>query len=629
MRTCRVLALFLSLFLAGCAAQPAGFPGMDFGGESEAGAPVPADDSGRPYLQRVFELRKEARQPGDPELRRAEEEAAAYYLKAGSALARQDRHAEAIEKFELGLAAQPGNAMLLQARQAAAGRREAARLLAEGRHANAAGNTGLAETLFQQAAAAGGTNPDVKRELDGISRARKEYAERYVLAAFRSGAPVALNFREARLGDALKVLCDGHDLNAVFDKGAENYTVSVSARNVTFEQGFHMLLQAGNAAFKVTGPNSVFIYENTPEKHQQFAGRYFRTFHLSTVKAERMAEILKASMELKTIVANNDLGTIQIRDTRETLDVAEKLIAANDRKPAEIMLDVSILEVDRNKAEQLGIDYGSQITLQAPKFTVKELTGANVLNSSVITVPPVTLNYLKTSVNARVLSNPRVRTIDGMPAKIHVGDRVPLQSAAIQDVTGQVRTTYEYHDLGIRLDVVPKYHLDNTVFVDMTIEVSSLGQNLGTAAQPAFAIGTRNVHTAMLLREGETAVLGGLISEQDSTSLAQVPGLGEAGILGRLFSTTNEKGQRTELLLTVTPHLLRAQALPSRSNIDFYSGTGGTYSTRSESDYLQRQPDSGTPPRYRINLDNASQTGMQGAWTPQNTGGLRAERAGR
>ena len=111
------------------------------------------------------------------------------------------------------------------------------------------------------------------------------------------------------------------------------------------------------------GPNSIFIYEDTPDKKKQYADLYFKTFHLSTLKAERMAEILKSAMEIKTLVANNDLGIIQVRDTRDTLDVVEKLIAANDRKPAEIMLNVEIIEIDRNKSDQLGIDWGSQISI--------------------------------------------------------------------------------------------------------------------------------------------------------------------------------------------------------------------------------------------------------------------------
>ena len=218
----------------------------------------------------------------------------------------------------------------------------------------------------------------------------------------------------------------------------------------------------------------------------------------------------------------------------------------------------------------------------------------------------MTLNYLKNAVDARTLSNPRVRTVDGQPAKIHVGDRVPLQSASIQDATGQSRTMYEYHDIGIALDVIPKYHLDDSIFVDLNVEVSSLGPNLGTQAAPAYAIRTRNVHTTMILREAETAVLGGLISETEQHSLngLPIPGVDPNGILGHLFSNHGDKAQRTELILTITPYLVRSQSLPRRNNTDFYSGTEKDYSTRTSYDYLNRSPPAKQPPRYMLTPDN-------------------------
>ena len=602
-------------------------------GADSASKPSPsASNDGDDHLRirQVMELRQRYGGSSDPSavdlLRRGETEAATHFLAAGSALARKRRYQEAVEKFELGLLAQPQNAELQQARQTAAAHKEVGRLYAEGQRAKSVGNYDLAETLYQRAGSFDTQNEGLKKELTDLDRLKKGEEQRFVLAAFRSPNPVAVNFRDAKLKDALQVVCEPYNLNFVFDKNADNLDVSVSARNVNFEQAFNMILQAGNAGYKVLGPNSIFIYEDTPDKKKQYADLYFKTFHLSTLKAERMAEILKSAMEIKTLVANNDLGIIQVRDTRDTLNVVEKLIAANDRKPAEIMLNVEIIEIDRNKSDQLGIDWGGQISItpqgvatdaaaaasggttaaaSAAGVTLQALTqGSPLLKQSTLTLPTVTLNYLKNVVNSRTLSNPRIRTVDGQAAKIHVGDRVPLQSASIQDATGQSRTMYEYHDIGIALDVIPKYHLDDSIFVDLNVEVSSLGQNLGTAGAPAFAIGTRNVHTTMILRESETAVLGGLISENEQHSLNGLPGVDPNGILGHLFATQGDTARRTELILTITPHLVRSQSLPKRSNTDFYSGTEKDYSTRTSYDYLNRTPPAKQPPRYMLTPDN-------------------------
>ncbi len=332
------------------------------------------------YIRHVMELRQRYRGSSDvaglDELHRAETDAATHFLSAGSSQAHEGRYQEAIEKYDMGLLAQPSNAELQQARQTAVSRKEVGRLYAEGERAKAVGNFDLAETALQRAASFDTQNEGLKRELTDLDRARKGEEQRYVLAAFRSPNPVAMNFRDAKLKDVLQVVCEPYNLNFVFDKNADNLDVSVSAKNINFEQAFSMVLQSANAGYKVLGPNSIFIYEDTPEKRKQYADLYFKTFHLSTLKAERMAEILKGSMEVKTLVANNDLGIIQVRDTRDTLDVVERLIAANDRKPAEIMLNVEVLEIDRTKSDQLGIDWGNQISV-APPTTTSSGTSTN------------------------------------------------------------------------------------------------------------------------------------------------------------------------------------------------------------------------------------------------------------
>ena len=275
-----------------------------------------ADDRRR--IQGVLDLRKRylgsSDIAGQQALSIAELKAASYFLIAGSALAKQEHYQEAIEKYDLGLLAQPANAELQQARQASLGRKEVVRLYIEAQRAKSVGNLDLAETLFQRAASLDPSSEGLKKELVEIEHSKKSEDRRFVLTAFRARDPLAINFRDAKLKDALKVVCEPYNLNFVFDKNTDNFDVSVSAKNVTFEQAFNMILQSSHTAFKVLGPNSLFVYEDTPEKRKQYADQYFKTFHLSTLKAERMAEIIRASMEVKTLVANNDLGTIQVRE---------------------------------------------------------------------------------------------------------------------------------------------------------------------------------------------------------------------------------------------------------------------------------------------------------------------------
>lgn len=216
-----------------------------------------------------------------------------------------------------------------------------------------------------------------------------------------------------------------------------------------------------------------------------------------------------------------------------------------------------------------------------------------------------------------------MRTTDGSPAKIHIGDRVPLRSSTVQDATGQTRTQFEYRDVGIRLEVLPEYHLDDTINVAMKLEVSSLGQNLGTADKPAYSIGTRNVDTVMLLREGETAVLGGLIRDEERRNTKRVPGLGQTdSIVDTLFSVNDDADNRTDLLLTITPHIIRERSLPNHGDTDFYSGRKSSFSTEDPNEAWKRESETGKPPKYNLKPGGSGGARREDARAPdKNTGG--------
>jgi general secretion pathway protein D len=216
---------------------------------------------------------------------------------------------------------------------------------------------------------------------------------------------------------------------------------------------------------------------------------------------------------------------------------------------------------------------------------------------------------MQQEIDGRVLAKSSIRTVDGRPAKIHIGDRVPLRSSTVQDVTGQSRTMCEYRDIGIKLEVLPKYYMDDTVSVELTMEVSSLGANLGSIAEPAFAIGTRNINTTMLLREGETAMLGGLIRDDERSIMNKVPGLSELGVIGKLFANNDSSHERTDVLLTITPKIIRDQALPRPGGSSFSAGGNGGGVTDASYDFLKQAPAAKEPPRFKIkpmNADNSN-----------------------
>jgi general secretion pathway protein D len=384
---------------------------------------------------------------------------------------------------------------------------------------------------------------------------------------------------------AFEFIAKSFGINVVFDDAVKETPVTLFAQDVTFEQAINLLLITTKTFYKEIGVNTVLVSPDTREKREQYNELIIKSFALRSIPAKEMASILKGVLGLKSILTNESLNTVLIRADMEALRLAEEIITINDRKPAELILDVEILEVNRTKAEQIGLDVGSQISV-----TYGEIVGSisKGLREGVIKLPATVLRFYKQDVDAKTLANPKVRVIDGKPAKIHIGDRVPLRSSTIQDATGQTRTTFEYKDIGIKLTVEPDIHLDNSVTVKMGLEVSTLGQNLGTQDEPAYSIGTRNADTSMLLRDGETAILGGLIRDEERNSKTKLPGLSDIPAIGSLFTNYDDQRTRTDVLLTITPRIVRAWDLPPEESRSLFSGTRTNLTTKSMFAYLKK-----------------------------------------
>jgi len=537
------------------------------------------------WLKAVLEYRKAlAAQPNDVEyrsrLKQTELKAADFYYQRGIQMLEQANLDAAIVQFQQGLAAVPDHSKLQQAMVEVLARKEAANLYLEAINLREAGRLEDARRQFQKTLEAWPDHKDAKLALAELNKDQDEKASEGV--ALTSKAPITLNFRQTDLKQAFEFLARAFGVNVIFDEGVKSVPVTLFAKDVTFEQGLNLLLTTSKSFYKKIGANTILVAPDSKEKRGQYEDHLVRTFHMNSVRAKEMADILRGLVVIKRIIINEQLNTITIRDTEEVLRLSERIIDNNDRKPAEMILDVEILEVNRNKSERLGLDFGTYaFTLAAPN----PLPIANSIRdafqaTATLTIPPLTFRFFKQDVDAKILANPKIRVLNGRVAKIHIGDRVPLRAATIVDATGQTRTTFDYKDIGIRLAVEPTIYLDNSALVKIGLEVSALGENLGTINDPAFRIGTRNAETFMVLRDGETAILGGLIQDADRTNRTKVPGLGDIPALGTLFTAYDDQAQRTDVLLTITPRVVRGWDVPTRAAREFYSGSENVYSDK-------------------------------------------------
>ena len=534
------------------------------------------------WAQAVLEYRQAyAKNPGDIQyksrLRQAELRAADFFYQRGQRFAEQANFDAAIIEFQQGLNAMPEHSKLIQGMNNVVARKEASKLYVEARTLFDAGKAAEARSRLEQVLE---LDPDHPPALAALKTLRQQEQERGAdTLALKSRAPITLNFRQTDLRTAFEFIGKSFGINVVFDEGIKAMPVTLFVQNVTFDQALKLMLATTRTFYREVGANTVLIVPDSKEKRAQYEDQMVQVFYLNTIRAKDMADLVRTTFAPKKLSVSEANNSLVIRDTPEVLRLTAQLIETSDVRSAELLLEVEILEINRNKAERLGLDFGSEIGVKFPNFPVSD-SWRNAIRAGTVALPAATLRYFKQDVDAKTLANPKVRVMNNKTAKIHIGDRVPLRAATLVDALGQTRTSYEYRDVGIKLNVEPTIHLDNSATVKLSLEVSTLGQNLGTVQEPAFSIGTRNAETSMVLRDGETVILGGLIRDEERSNQVRLPGLGDIPLAGKLFTSFDNTGGRTDVLLTITSRVVRGWELPGKNARTFFAGTDNALSDR-------------------------------------------------
>ena len=398
----------------------------------------------------------------------------------------------------------------------------------------------------------------------------------------RDNRPVTLQFRDAQTKMVFEVLSRQTGINFIFDKDIKSDgKTTIFVQDVPIEQAIDLVLGQNQLARQVLSDNMVLIYPNTPAKQKDYQDQIVKTFYLNTAAPKDVENLLKTVLDAKTMVINEHANAIVMRDTPENVRMAEKLVASVDLAEPEVMLEVEVLEIARSRLQQLGISYPSSVSLDSPKnLVLNDLTGrhGSGINSNTITVSPlaVTLDALKTNSNSNVLASPRIRARNKEKAKVQIGSRVPvITTAASASGNGGVvsNTQVQYLDVGLTLDVEPTIYADGDVAIKVNLEVSSITNRVTVGQTIAYEIGTRNANTLLQLKDGETQILAGLIRDSDTHSASKIPGLGEIPIVGRLFSDHNTSKDKSEIVLSITPRIIRAKPRPPSDTTEFWFGT--------------------------------------------------------
>lgn len=386
--------------------------------------------------------------------------------------------------------------------------------------------------------------------------------------------PVSLEFRDAPLRSVFEVIARVSGFNFVYDKDIRpDLKATIFVKNSSIEDAIKILSVTNQLEYRVLNENSILIYPNTPQKIKDYQPLVVRSFYLSNTDAKQVANTLKTILKTKDLVINEKLNMLIMRDTADAVRLAEKIVSLEDLNEPEVMLEVEVLEIKRSRLQELGVKWPDQLTLSVPAGTslydLRNLTSSSVdaaLTNAVISAK-------KDDTDANILANPRIRVKNREKAKILIGDRVPVITTTSTS-TGFVADSVNYVDVGLKLEVEPNIYLDDEVSMKVQLEVSNIVKEVvSRSGTQAYQIGTRNANTVLRLRDGETQVLAGLISDEDRKVANKVPGLGDLPVVGRLFSRHKDDTQKTEIVLSITPRLVRTIRRPEMLNSEFESGT--------------------------------------------------------
>jgi len=378
------------------------------------------------------------------------------------------------------------------------------------------------------------------------------------------------------------------NLSLIFDPSFRDQPLAIDLRNSTLPDALSALTASTHTFYRVTAPRTVTIIPDTAAKRREYEESVIRTIFISNADVKEVIDLLRVVVDIRQISPITGTNSISIKDTPERVAAAVKLIEAIDKARPEVIIDVELLQVDRTKLREYGLQIASpgsdgisgSIDINREGFTaadLKNLTAADVFLSG---IPGIYYRLLKNDSSTRALANPHLRAIEGVPATARFGERVPVPQSvfaplAAGGVNQQPITSYTYENIGVNIDITPRTHHDDEVSLALKVSLSNI-TGTGFGGLPTF--GNREITTTIRLKDGETNMLAGLIRDDERTVLAGVPGLSDLPLIGHLFANNHKEAQQTDIILTLTPHIVRVLDLNEEDLRPFRLGreSGGT-----------------------------------------------------
>ncbi|MEQ1910851.1 MAG: secretin N-terminal domain-containing protein, partial [Vicinamibacterales bacterium] len=444
-----------------------------------------------------------------------------------------------------------------------------------------------------------------------------------------SREPIRLTFRNANIRDILDAMGSASGINITYDPQVPQTAATVQLDGVTLEQALQQIMSVNQLSYKVTSERGILVFPDNAQKHAQYDEQVVQTFYVSHADVTELTQLLSSLIRLPSMAVqpaiqfNKTANTITVRGTTSVVQIIEKVIEQNDKARAEIMFDVEILEVNRVRAKQYGLNLseyalggvlspevspsgaattttttagtGTTPTTTAaagrstgpsgvaspPPFNLNTISRGFTTSDFYLAVPTAIVRALESDTQTKLVAKPQLRGAEGNKLTLNLGDEVPIVSTSYTPIAtggGAVNplNSFQLKPVGINIDITPvRVTLDGDILLDLNVESSSRGSdvNLGGTNYPSF--GSRKVGTRLRLRDGESNLLAGLLREDERKSLNGFPGAIRVPILKQLFSNNDQTVGQTDIVMLLTPHILRAPAITEADLRPIYIGSQG------------------------------------------------------
>lgn len=509
--------------------------------------------------------------------------AAARHIRQARELSSKGAFVEALSEYRL---AQEFDASLdIASREASELRNllDAQTLAEEGANFYSKRNLVLAGKVIDKALKLDANNARALAIRDLLEHDRKTIAMDGIELDVASTEPMTLSFKDANIKEVFGILSKLSGINFIFDEEIRSQTISVLLEKASFAQAMELIMQMNGLDKKVLNSKTIIIYPQSREKEKQYGDQIIQTFYLSHIDAKKAVNMLRTMLQLRKIYVHEERNALVIRDKPEVIRLAEQILDAADRENSEVIFDLELVAVSSGDI----LDFGPKLSTYSASVGFSE-DGTNIVKDALgtttdglvknlqdlqeyYTLPSATFDFAKNLSDSEILASPKIRVKNKEKAKVHIGTREPV--ITVTNNGDNYSDSIQYVDVGVKLDIEPSVQLDKTVETKLKLEVSQkIDENETARGTKYLTISTTNAETVLTLKDGVQTIIGGLFEQQNTSSRTTIPFFGEIPLLGSLFTNYGNKDTKREILLSITPYIVKQVDVPNIDVATIWSG---------------------------------------------------------